>query len=145
MSQAIRDALFTKLSADKTGASVWGLVNGRIYEGAAPQAADLPLLVYSVVADPIELAFGTVATQRVEVEFRIHGPLGQANPGDGSEDAQSVGAIESALYSLLHLTSLSPTGLDRGLVVCRTRGVPEVLDDSHVSRSTYLIEGTSFS
>lgn len=144
MSQAIRDAVHARLVSVKTDGSVWGLVGGRIYESSAPQAAALPLLVYSVTADPIDLHFGTVSTQRAEVEFRIHGPLGQATTDDGSPAAQDVGEIESALHSLMHLASLTVSGLDRGLVVCRTRGVPEVLDDSHASRSTYVVEGTSF-
>lgn len=145
MSQAIRDAIHARLVSDTADGSVWALVDGRIYEQSAPQSATLPLVVYSVTADPIDLHFGTVSTQRCEVEFRVHGPLGQGETDGGSVDAQTVGAIESAIHSRMHLVSLTVTGLDRGLVVCRTRGVPEVLDDSHVSRSTYVVEGTSFS
>lgn len=144
MSQYVRDGLHAKLVSDTSNGSVYDLVGGRIYEGRAPQAAELPLLVYRLSADPLEHFFGGAVTQDSVVDIEVFGPLDDQDVSDGSDAAQDVGTIERKVYDLLNGATLTVTDHDRGKMFCISRNVPEVLDDSHVARAQYRVMSTNF-
>ena len=51
MSQAIKTALYTKLTTDQTASSLYTAVGGRIYELQGKDDDDLPLFTYEVTEE----------------------------------------------------------------------------------------------
>ena len=136
MSQAIKTALYTKLTTDQTASSVYTAVGGRIYELQGKDDDPLPLLPYEVTSSPIAgLYYGTVI-EKSQVILTIYGHrrLG----------AQAVGDIEAKLFTLLNQTTLAPTGYDSNTVmICLDRDRRNVFDEIITSESIYAIDATT--
>lgn len=133
MSQAIIDALFTKLTTDQTSGSLYDSVTGRIYDGTVPDNAGNPSLVYNLIDDPPQLVFGARDTIRIRIQFDVYVPR-----ESGTKAARQ---INDKLYSLLHRSSLTVTGYTGNNVLCQQRGAVEVEDDFYRIRSEYLVFG----
>jgi len=137
MPQAIKSALYTKLTADQSAGTLYAAVGGRIYEEEGPDDAALPLMVYGVTSSPTSGLFDGEFFVVSTVMFTIYGHrrLGAAALGD----------IEAKLFTLLDSVALAPTGYDRGVVVCQDRDRRSILGEIIASESTYTIEATSTS
>ena len=137
MSQAIKTALYTKLTADQTSGSLYDLVGGRIYEMEGKDDADLPLLVYEVTTSPVQGLYNgnIIVKSQVMVTIYGHRRLGSA----------ALGTIEGELYTTLKDAELAPTGYDRGVVIPLDRDRRTVFDEIIASESVYSVESTSTS
>jgi len=145
MSQAIRNSIYSRLTASTGDGTLYADVGGRFYESQQHQTAEYPHVVYSVTDNPVEQFFGGKHSQTCEVEFVIRGSLGTEQTSGGSPDAQAVGAMEAKLFTLMEGVSMTCTGFDRAFCYARTRGVPTWNADlgSHESTSTYVVVATS--
>lgn len=137
MSQAIKSAIYTKLTSDQTSGSLYDSVGGRIYELQGADDADLPLLTYEVSSSPVQGLYNGNIVIKSQVVFTIYGHrrLGVA----------AIGLIEGKLYDLLKDSELAPTGYDRGVVVPLDRDRRTVFDEIVSSESIYSVESTSTS
>lgn len=136
MSQAIKTAIYTKLTADQSGGSLYEAVGGRIFELQGKDDADLPLLTYEVTSTPIQGLYNGTVVVKSQVIFTIYGHrrLGSA----------AVGTIEDKLFTLMNQATLAPTGYDTNCIsVCLDRDRRTVFDQIIASESVYSIEATS--
>ncbi|MAB57534.1 MAG: hypothetical protein CL524_08290 [Aequorivita sp.] len=136
MSQAIKTALYTKLTTDQTASSVYTAVGGRIYELQGKDDDPLPLLTYEVTSSPIAGLYNGTVIEKSQVILTIYGHrrLG----------AQAVGDIEAKLFTLLNQTTLAPTGYDSNTVmICLDRDRRNVFDEIITSESIYAIDATT--
>ena len=135
MSQAIKTAIYNKLTLSQIGGSVYDLVGGRIYELQGQDDADLPLLTYEVQSTPVSGLFDGEVFIKAQVLFTIYGHrrLGAA----------AIGAIEDELYDLMKDAALAPTGYDRGVVIPLARDRRTVFDEIIASESIYSVEATT--
>ena len=136
MSQAIKTALYTKLTTDQSAGSLYDDVGGRIYELEGQDDASLPLLTYEVSSTPVEgLYNGTIMLKaQVIVTLYGHRRLGSA----------ALGSIEDKLFTLLNSGTLAPTGYDTNAVmVCVDRDRRTVFDEIIASESVYSLEATT--
>jgi len=137
MSQAIKTALYTKLTADTSAGSLYDLLGGRIYELEGKDDVDLPLLVYEVTSSPVQGLYNgnIIIKSQLMVTLYGHRRLGSA----------AIGTIEDKLYDTLSDATLAPTGYDRGVVVVLDRDRRTVFEEIISSESIYSIESTSTS
>tara|TARA_R110000824_G_scaffold168136_4_gene345163 strand:+ start:2881 stop:3291 length:411 start_codon:yes stop_codon:yes gene_type:complete len=135
MSQAIKTAIYVKLTTDQSGGSLYDLVGGRIFELQGNDDADLPLLTYEVQSTPVSGLFDGEVYIKSQVLFTIfgHRRLG----------AEAIGTIEDKLYDLMKDAALAPTGYDRGVVVPLDRDRRSVFDEIISSESIYSVEATT--
>jgi hypothetical protein len=135
MPQAIKTAIYTKLTADQTAGTLYAAVGGRIFENEGQDDSALPLLVYEVTSS----ATSNVMTGDKEIVQAVatllygHKRLGSA----------ALGSIEGKLYSLLNGISMTTTGYDRGVVLATSRDIRQNFEDVLSSQSVYRIEATS--
>jgi hypothetical protein len=137
MPQAIKTALYVKLTADQTAGSLYDSVGGRIYEAEGASETTLPLLVYEVTSTDTAQTMGNDEIVDAIVTITIW--------GHKSKGLAELGAIEGKLYSLLKSSDISPTGYDRGRVIASSRDVRLVVDDVVSSQSVYKVTATDFS
>ena len=136
MSQAIKTALYTKLTADQTASSLYTAVGGRIFELQGKDDEDLPLLTYEITSTPVQGLYNGNVIIKAQVIFTIYGHirLGSAN----------IGSVEDKLFTLMNQTTLAPTGYDNNcVVICLDRDRRTVFDQIIASESVYSIEATS--
>ena len=137
MSQAIKTAIYTKLTADQgaTPPSLYDDLGGRIYELQGVDDAALPLLTYEVQSTPVSGLFDGEVYIKSQVLFTIfgHRRLGAA----------AIGALEDKLYVLMKDATLAPSGYDRGVVVPLDRDRRSVFDEIISSESIYSVEATT--
>ena len=135
MSQAIKTALYTKLTADQGASSLYTAVGGRIYELQGKADDDLPLFTYEVTSSPIAGLYNGTVLEKSQVIFTIYGHrrLG----------AQAIGDIEAKLFTLLNQATLAPTGYDSNtVIVCLDRDRRTVFDEIITSESVFSIDAT---
>ena len=96
MSQAIKTALYTKLTTDQSAGSLYDDVGGRIYELEGQDDASLPLLTYEVSSTPVQGLYNGTIMLRAQVIVTLYGHrrLGSA----------ALGSIEDKLFTLLNLS-----------------------------------------
>ena len=135
MSQAIKTAIYAKLTAVQSNPSLYFGLSGRIYELQGADDADLPLLTYEVQSTPVSGLFDGEVYIKSQVLFTIYGHrrLG----------AEVIGTIEDQLYELMKDASLAPSGYDRGVVVPLDRDRRTVFDEIIASESIYSVEATT--
>ena len=136
MSQAIKTALYVKLTADQTASSLYTAVGGRIYELQGKDDDLLPLLTYEVTSSPVAGLYNGTVIEKSQLIITIYGHrrLG----------AQAVGDIEAKLFTLLNQTVLAPVGYDTSTVaICLDRDRRSVFDEIITSESMYSIEATT--
>jgi len=136
MSQAIKTALYTKLTADQTADSFYDDVGGRIFEMEGKDDSALPLVVYDVTSTPVEGLYNGNVIVKSQVVLTLYGHrrLGAA----------ALGAIEDKLFTLINQVTLAPTGYDTNAVmICLDRDRRTVFDEILASESVYSIEATS--
>ena len=136
MSQAIKTALYTKLTADQTADSFYDDVDGRIFELEGKDDSALPLLVYDVTSTPVEGLYNGNVIVKSQVVLTLYGHrrLGAA----------ALGAIEDKLVTLINQATLAPSGYDSNTVmICLDRDRRTVFDEIIASESVYSIEATS--
>jgi len=135
MSQAIKTAIYTKLTTVQTDPSLYFDLGGRIYELQGADDAELPLLTYEVQSTPVSGLFDGEVYIKSQVLFTIfgHRRLGAA----------AIGALEDKLYDLMKDATLAPTGYDRGVVVPLDRDRRTVFDEIISSESIYSVEATT--
>ena len=136
MSQAIKTALYTKLTADQTAGSFYDDVGGRIYELEGKDDAALPLLAYDVTSTPVQGLYNgnVIIKSQVVLTLFGHRRLGAA----------ALGAIEGKLFTLINQAALAPSGYDSNAVmICLDRDRRTVFDEIIASESIYSIEATS--
>ena len=136
MSQAIKTAIYTKLTTDQTAGSLYDDLGGRIYELEGNDDADLPLLTYEVTSTPVQGLYNGNVIIKAQVIFTIYGHrrLGSA----------AVGVIEDKLFDLMNSGSLAPSGYDASSVsICMDRDRRTVFDQIIASESVYSIDETS--
>ena len=135
MSQAIKSSLYTKLTADQSGGSLYDDLSGRIFELEGKDDEALPLMTYEVVSSPVAGLFDGEIIVKSQVVFTIfgHRRLGAA----------AIGSIEEKLFTLLKDAELAPSGYDRGVVVPLDRDRRTVFEEIIASESIYSIEATS--
>jgi len=136
MSQAIKTALYTKLTADQTADSFYDDVGGRIFEMEGKDDSALPLVVYDVTSTPVEGLYNgnVIVTSQVVLTLYGHRRLGAA----------ALGAIEDKLFTLINQATLAPSGYDSNTVmICLDRDRRTVFDEIIASESIYSIEATS--
>ena len=135
MSQAIKTAIYAKLTAVQTSGTLYDDLGGRIYELQGQDDADLPLLTYEVQSTPVAGLFDGEVYIKSQVLFTIfgHRRLGAA----------AIGALEDKLYDLMKDASLAPSGYDRGVVVPLDRDRRTVFDEIIASESIYSVEATT--
>ena len=136
MSQAIKTALYTKLTADQTADSFYDDVGGRIFEMEGKDDSALPLIVYDVTSTPVEGLYNGNVIVKSQVVLTLYGHrrLGAA----------ALGAIEDKLFTLINQATLAPSGYDSNTVmICLDRDRRTVFDEILSSESVYSIEATS--
>ena len=136
MSQAIKTALYTKLTADQTADSFYDDVGGRIYELQGKDDADLPLATYEVTSSPVQGLYNGTIVEKSQVILTLYGHrrLG----------AQALGDIEAKLFTLINQATLAPSGYDTNTVmICLDRDRRSVFEEIIVSESVYSIEATT--
>ena len=136
MSQAIKTALYTKLTADQAADSFYDDVGGRIFELEGKDDAALPLLAYDVTSTPVQGLYNgnVIIKSQVVLTLFGHRRLGAA----------AIGAIEDKLFTLINQAALAPTGYDSNAVmICLDRDRRTVFDEIIASESIYSIEATS--
>ena len=135
MPQAIKTAIYTKLTADQTAGTLYAAVGGRIFENEGQDDSALPLLVYEVTSSTTSNVMDGKEIVQSVATFTLYGHkrLGTA----------ALGSIEGKLYSLLNGLSMTTTGYDRGVVLATSRDVRQNFDDVLSSQSVYRIEATS--
>lgn len=136
MSQAIKTALYTKLTADQSAGSFYDDVGGRIFEMEGQDDSALPLVVYDVTSTPVEGLYNGNVVVKSQVVLTLYGHrrLGAA----------ALGAIEDKLFTLVNQVTLAPSGYDSNAVmICLDRDRRTVLDEIIASESVYSIEATS--
>jgi|6_EtaG_2_1085325.scaffolds.fasta_scaffold06074_4 hypothetical protein len=136
MSQAIKTALYTKLTADQTADSFYDDVGGRIFEMEGKDDSALPLIVYDVTSTPVEGLYNGNVIVKSQVVLTLYGHrrLGAA----------ALGAIEDKLFTLINQATLAPSGYDSNAVmICLDRDRRTVFDEILSSESVYSIEATS--
>jgi len=136
MSQAIKTALYTKLTADQTADSFYDDVGGRIFEMEGKDDSALPLIVYDVTSTPVEGLYNGNVIVKSQVVLTLYGHrrLGAA----------ALGAIEDKLFTLINQATLAPTGYDgNAVMICLDRDRRTVFDEILSSESVYSIEATS--
>tara|TARA_R100001594_G_scaffold150505_2_gene212034 strand:- start:11762 stop:12175 length:414 start_codon:yes stop_codon:yes gene_type:complete len=136
MSQAIKTAIYTKLTTDQSAGSLYEAVGGRIFELEGKDDADLPLLTYEVTSTPVQGLYNGTVIVESQVIYTIYGHrrLGSA----------ALGTIEDKLFTLMNQSILAPTGYDTNCIsVCLDRDRRTVFDQIIASESIYSIEATS--
>ena len=136
MSQAIKTALYTKLTADQTADSFYDDVGCRIFEMEGKDDSALPLIVYDVTSTPVEGLYNGNVIVKSQVVLTLYGHrrLGAA----------ALGAIEDKLFTLINQATLAPSGYDSNAVmICLDRDRRTVFDEILSSESVYSIEATS--
>lgn len=132
-SQAIVDALRTKLEADQSAGSFYTAVGGRIYNTIAPQNEQLPLAIVNIIADSDDRNYGSV-THNMQVQIDLYGKI--------AEGQAALGAIESLLYGLLFNATITPVGFDRGKCVFNSRMQLSQDEDAYRITDEITITGT---
>lgn len=117
MSQAILDALKTRLYATSALAATFG---NRMYLDVAPANALLPLLVYRAPTMRTIPMFGGITKREMSFEFQMF---------FGNTGTQDIHTGAANLATAL-ATSLAVTGFDRATFVRTDAGVPSRADDS---------------
>lgn len=138
MSQAVKTALYTKLTTDKSAGSFYDDVGGRIYELQGTDDADLPLMTYEVTSSPVQGLYNGTIIEKSQVILTLYGHrrLG----------AQALGDIEAKLFTLVNQATLDPTGYDdNSIMICLDRDRRTVFEEIIVSESVYSIEATTAS
>ena len=136
MAQAIKDAIFTKLTADQSASSLYTAVGGRIFEMEGKDDADLPLLTYEVQSSPVAGLYtgNLIIKSQVIITLYGHRRLGSS----------ALGGIEDKLFTLMNQTTLAPTGYDSNTtVLCLDRDSRVVFDEVISSESVYSVEATT--
>lgn len=136
MSQAIKSALYTKLTADQSAGSLYEAVGGRIYELEGQDDVPLPILTYEVTSTPIQALYNGTIMLKAQVILTLYGHrrLGAA----------SLGAVEDKLFTLLNGGSLAPSGYDSNAVmICVDRDRRTVFDEIIAIESVYSLEATT--
>ena len=136
MSQAIKTALYTKLTADQAADSFYDDVGGRIFEMEGKDDSELPLVVYDITSTPVEGLYNGNVIVKSQVVLTLYGHrrLGGA----------ALGAIEDKLFTLINQATLAPSGYDSNAVmICLDRDRRTVFDEILSSESVYSIEATS--
>tara|TARA_R100000655_G_C2992688_1_gene193333 strand:+ start:2439 stop:2852 length:414 start_codon:yes stop_codon:yes gene_type:complete len=136
MSQAVKTALYTKLTTDQSAGSLYTAVGGRIFELQGSDDEALPLLTYEVTSTPVAGLYNGTVIEKSQVILTIYGHrrLGSA----------AIGDIEAKLFTLLNQTTLAPTGYDNNtVVICLDRDRRTVFDQIIASESVYSIEATT--
>jgi hypothetical protein len=136
MSQAIKTALYVKLTTDQSAGSLYTAVGGRIYELQGKDDDPLPLLTYEVTSSPVAGLYNGTVIEKSQVIITIYGHrrLG----------AQAVGDIEAKLFTLLNQSALAPVGYDSNSVaICLDRDRRTVFDEIITSESVYAIDATT--
>ena len=136
MSQAIKSALYTKLTADQTAGSLYEAVGGRIYELEGQDDVPLPILTYEVSSTPVQGLYNGTIMIKAQVILTLYGHrrLGAA----------SLGSVEDKLFTLLNGGSLAPSGYDSNAVmICVDRDRRTVFDEIIAIESVYSLEATS--
>jgi len=136
MSQAIKTALYTKLTADQTADSFYDDVGGRIFEMEGKDDSALPLVVYDVTSTPVEGLYNGNVIVKSQVVLTLY--------GHRRFGAAALGAIEDKLFTLINQATLAPSGYDSNTVmICLDRDRRTVFDEIIASESIYAIEATS--
>lgn len=132
MSQAILEALKTKLYASQGVGTFYAAVGGRIYQDQPKPNELMPFAVFTSQGDEITHYMGGVEAHKVIVSIDLYGKkdLGWEVLGD----------IEELLYDLLDQTTL--TVYDRGVVLTINRGARTVEDDAFRVTDEFSIEAT---
>ena len=136
MSQAIKTALYTKLTADQTTDTFYEDVGGQIFEMEGKDDSALPLIVYDVTSTPVEGLYNGNVIVKSQVVLTLYGHrrLGAA----------ALGAIEDKLFTLINQATLAPSGYDSNAVmICLDRDRRTVFAEILSSESVYSIEATS--
>ena len=138
MSQAVRNAIATKLVADTSSGSLYDKVGGRIYDMQAPQDTALPLLVFEVIGNQPARWMGAKG-QELLVRFTIYG-----DKGTGMSATTGAGTIEQSLFNLMDEFALTVSGHDRGLLLFTNRGIATVQEDAIAITSEARVTATQF-
>lgn len=129
----LKEAIYTALTADTGGSSLYTAVGGRIYDTVGPPKAQLPLLVYNIITDE---PFGTLGNDHINatVQFDLYTKLG-AGTGAATE-------INDKLYTLLNRQSFTMTGHTGAHARCDERGTASEDDGEYRITSEYTIRAT---
>ena len=134
--QNVAEPLYTQLTSGGGGALNTAL-GGRIYEHEAPQDTALPLLVYSLVADPVMRHFSNI-TYNVQVHLDLF-----VAKSAGMSAAAGGGTLEETLFSTLDGVSLTVSGQDRGVIRVTNRGPRTIEGDAIRVSMDAEIQGTT--
>jgi hypothetical protein len=135
MSAAIKDGLYSKLTASTGAGTVYEAVGGRISANLGPHSDGKQSLVYTVVQDaPVNLMSGAIQ-HRLVFEFSIYGSLGLG--------ASAIEATRDKLYTLLNRATFAVTGMGNATSFCVDRGTTSVEEDMIVVRSSYAVMARS--
>ena len=138
MSQIILTSLFNKLTAVQTAGTVYALVNGQVFQIEAPQATEMPLVVFAMTNESTTafMSSATASMHQSDVEFAIY--------SKASTSVVNAMAIEAALFLLLHKASITPSDASYSTIelICNSRGVPTITVDSVRIDTTYRIFAT---
>ena len=135
MPQAIKTAIYTKLTDDQTAGTLYAAVGGRIFENEGQDDSALPLLVYEVTSSATSNMMGGKEILQAIATFTLYGHKRLGNA--------ALGALEDKLYNLLNDAELTTTGYDRAVVLATSRDVRQNFDDVLSSQSVYTLEATS--
>lgn len=116
--EAIMAGLVTKLTTDQTAGSLYEAVSGRVYRTEAPPDATEPLLVVSMIDDPVDNHFSGTD---------VIGDVAMTVWGDKGVSETTVRAIVKKLLAY-DGTTFVPTGFGDAQLECVNRGIVQMED-----------------
>ena len=136
MSQDVVKGFYDKLISDTSAGSFRTLLSNRIFEVEGRTDGAFPHAIFQVIATPYEDTFDASSLKDYLFQVDIYGRkrLGMT----------AVGAINTALFSLLDRQTITIPNNDPGLVRCVTEGVRTVENDAVRIRSEWLVQTGSF-
>lgn len=146
--QAIIDAIATKLLSVQTPGSAYAAVSGRIYDTEAPENIALPLIIFTIVADPV-IPYFTIDSIQVEFQVDVYGPI--VGTTSGPKATRTIG---DTIYALLQRSTLNITGYTGCSILCQSRAPGLDMDlivggrtsqDAYRDTRTYRLFGTGTS
>lgn len=129
--QATITGLYAALTADQGAGTFYEDLGGRIYEGAAPEEAALPLMVYQEITDPATNYLGGDTGIEMQVQIDLYGKreLG----------AKALGDIHTKVLSALEGASITIAGYVGGQLEFTERGRRSIDGDAHRVTSEAII------
>jgi len=137
MSQKLSNSLYSKLTDDQTGGSLYDDVGGRIYYGLAPDDSALPAIIIDLISEGVENSMNGDRVDTASFQIDIY--------GDIKLGVVAVGNIEIKLFSLLDSVTLSATDYNHVSVECKSRNQRTMGDEAHRIVSEYDVIGSASS